>query len=265
MIDKIIDIAIEAGKIIMNIRKKGFEAKTKEHEFDFVTEADEKSDKYIRKELGKLFPNDLILSEESNNIPTDFNGNVWMVDPLDGTKDFVNGGDCFSVMIGLCKNGNPRLGVVYAPEQDLLYYAKKDEGAFMKKNNNISKLSVSNISRIEDSKIIIRFVQEEKRDTDLMVNALPTMSQIKSSSVGIVLGLICQAKAEIHIFTNKRGSKWDTCAPQIILEESGGKITDWNGNSLNYKQKNLRWKNLFVATNSLVHEKVIEHIKNYDS
>jgi len=264
MIQDIIKIAESAGLILMKYYSTNLEIKTKINEFDFVTKADIKADKYIRTELKKLFPKDLILSEESNNIPENFSGNVWMVDPLDGTKDFINKGTGFSVMIGLCKNGIPILGVVYAPAKELLYYAEKYKGSFLKTKNKITKLSVNNISKISESKIVTRFIHGEQRDSDLMINALPTLKQIPSSSVGINLGLICKQKAEIYIFTNTRGSKWDTCAPQIILEEAGGKITDYNGNSLNYKQKELKWKNLFIATNSNLHNKVLEHIKNYN-
>ncbi|NUJ98187.1 3'(2'),5'-bisphosphate nucleotidase CysQ [Candidatus Gracilibacteria bacterium] len=263
MVEKIINIALGAGEIIMNVKKKGFKTKTKSNEFDFVTEADEKADTYIRKELKKLFPEDLILSEESNNIPKNFNENVWMVDPLDGTKNFVNGGNDFSVMIGLCKKGKPILGVVYAPEKNLLYYAEKGKGAFTKQKENISCLSVNNISQIEKSKIIIRFTHGEKRDTDAMIQDIPSLGKIPISSIGIVLGMIAEKKAEFHISTNKRISKWDTCAPQIILEEAGGILTDWKGSKPDYTQENSNWEKLFIASNKVIHKKVIEYIRNY--
>lgn len=128
MLEDVIKIAKSAGSILMKHYTKDLSIKTKDHEFDFVTQADIEADKFIRDEINKLFPQDLILSEESDEMPEDFSKNVWMVDPLDGTKAFVNRNASFSVMIGLCKNGVPSLGVVYAPAKKILYYAEKSRG-----------------------------------------------------------------------------------------------------------------------------------------
>ena len=125
MVKKIINIAKEAGKIILKYYSKDLEASIKDKiPYNFVTKADIESDKYIRQRLQKEFPGDYMLSEENKNIPPKYSGRVWMIDPLDGTKDFVNKGSGFSVMIGLCDNGKPILGAVYAPDKDLLYYQK---------------------------------------------------------------------------------------------------------------------------------------------
>src|SRR3989338_6466244 len=109
MLGKIVDIAVGAGRIVMQIREEGFQTQTKKDAFDFVTSADIKSEAYILKRLSKEFPNDSILSEEKGRIGNK-TSRIWMVDPLDGTKDFKNGGTGFSIMIGLCQDGQPVLG-----------------------------------------------------------------------------------------------------------------------------------------------------------
>ncbi|MCA9460141.1 MAG: hypothetical protein KC550_06345, partial [Nanoarchaeota archaeon] len=167
------------------------------------------------------------------------------------------------VLIGLCINGIPTLGVVYVPARNILYYAEKGKGSFMEFENKISKLNVNNISKINQSKIVTRQNRGEKRDMDQLVDSLLTIEQILESSGGVKLGLITEKKAEIHINTHFGVSKWDTCAPQIILEEAGGKITDFEGKELDYKQKSLNWEKSYVATNSIIHDEVIEHIKDY--
>jgi len=239
------------------------EIKTKSHKYDFVTQADIEADKYIRKELNKLFPKDKILSEEFDWKPKDYSGNVWIVDPLNGSKDFVHQGGGFSVMIGLCVEGVPFIGVVYAPARNLLYYAQKDNGAYVVQNNKKKKLAVSKINQIKNSTVITRIIHGEPRNLDKVVYSLNFKKEIKESSVGIKLGLITESKADLHINTNFRCSKWDTCAPQVILEEAGGCLTDLEGNSLNYKQKSIKWGKSFVASNNLLHCEVIKRIQNF--
>lgn len=265
MLDKIINIAKTAGSIIMKYHCQELEIKTKSHEHDFVTQADIEADKYIREELNKLFPKDKILSEEFDWKPKDYSGNVWMVDPLDGSKDFVHQGGGFSVMIGLCVDGIPYLGVVYAPARDLLYYAQKNNGAYLIKGNKKEKLKVSQINQIENSTMVTRIIHGEPRDLDRIVYSLKFKKEIKESSVGIKLGLITESKADLHINTNFRCSKWDTCAPQIILEEAGGHLTDLEGKSLNYKQKSIKWEKSFVASNNILHPEVIKKIQSFEN
>lgn len=185
-----------------------------------------------------------------------------MIDPLDGTKDFKNGGEGFSVMIGLYDGMQPILGAVYAPAKKLLYYAKKGDGAYMiEKNKPTKKIHVRNINTLDKSNMVTRFVQGEQRTEDKLYNLFKVKKRIPESSIGIKLGLIARGGADISINTNFRANKWDTCAPQIILEEAGGRITDFNGNKLNYKQKSNRWLNSFVATNKSLHNQVIKEIK----
>lgn len=262
MIRKVIEIAEKAGQILMKHRGNNLEIKTKADRFDFVTQADLESDSFIRAELSKLFPNDYILSEESDDIPKDFSGNVWMVDPLDGTKDFVNGGGGFSVMVGLCQDGIPVLGVVYAPAKNKLYYAEKNKGAYLKIEDISKKISVSSISNLSQSRVVTRHIHGEQRDSDMMIKAIPKLREIPESSVGVKLGLISEGLADIQVHTNTRGSKWDTCAPQIILEEAGGKLTNHRGEELSYKQRSLVWLDSFVASNTYLHDKIVDYLKN---
>lgn len=142
MLEKIIRIAVDAGEMAMNIRKAGFQTETKRDSFDFVTSADLKSEEYILKRLSEEFPKDSILSEEKGFVGNN-TSRIWMVDPLDGTKDFKNRGTGFSIMIGLCQDGKPVLGVVYAPAKNLIYFSQEGHGAFLRYNGKDHKLSVS--------------------------------------------------------------------------------------------------------------------------
>lgn len=265
MLEKIITIAIEAGKILMKSRKEGFQIKTKKDSYDFVTSADIKSEEFITSRLKEEFPEDSILSEEEGQIIGKRSSRIWMVDPLDGTKDFKNNGSGFSVMIGLCYEGKPVLGVVYAPAKKLLYYAQKGKGAYVVLDKKEHKLRVGQIRSLEEARMVTRIIGGEKREEDNLVDFFEIKEKIPESSVGIKLGLIAENKADFHISSNARASKWDTCAPQIILEEAGGKITDLYGKSLNYNQADTLWKVSFVASNKIIHNKVIAKIKEFYS
>ncbi|MFT4311195.1 MAG: 3'(2'),5'-bisphosphate nucleotidase CysQ family protein [Candidatus Woesearchaeota archaeon] len=264
MLEKIIRIAKEAGNIIINERKKGLVVKTKSSPFDFVTSADEKSETHIIRELKREFPSYQVLAEEQNKEIEQTHSNIWMVDPLDGTKDFKNGGSGFSVMIGLYQNGRPVLGVVYAPDKNIIYYAQKGTGSYMLKDGAEKRIYVSKTSSIEESKVVTRIPHGEIREEDRLVDYFNASQKIPESSVGIKLGLIARGLADFHVSSNSKTSKWDTCAPQIILEEAGGKLTDSKGKPLNYNQKqNLRNRS-FVASNGLLHQNIIEKIKQYE-
>lgn len=260
MLDKIIEIAKNAGTILMKYHCKELDVQIKSDEYDFLTQADLESNDYIMKELRTAFPEDKILSEESEDIPEDYSGRVWMVDPLDGTKDFVHKGTGFSVMIGLCVDGKPVLGVVYAPAKDLLYYGEKEKGSYVEHNGKKSRLNVSDVTDVAQSTTVTRIAQGEKRELDDMVSSLGAR-EIPESSIGIKMGLVAEGKADSLINTNYRCSKWDTCAPQIILEEAGGVVTSFGGLALDYMQDSLNWEDLFVASNSLLHEDILEHVR----
>jgi 3'(2'), 5'-bisphosphate nucleotidase len=263
MLSKIISIAKESGNILMEHYSQGVEVQTKTDAFDFLTVADLKSDEFIRGRLAEEFPDDKILSEENKDVPLDYSGRVWMVDPLDGTKDFVNRGTGFSVMIGLCENGVPVLGVVYAPAKEMLLYAEKGKGAYYEKRGRKKRLQVSDTPTLEESGMVTRIAYGEPRPLDEMLAKLNVACEIPEVSVGLKLGLIAQGTAEFNINTNFRAGKWDTCAPQIILEEAGGKITDFDGKPLDYKKSSPKWERSYVASNSRLHEKIIDFIKEH--
>lgn len=263
MLEKVIKIAEEAGEILMKCRKEGFQTKTKKDSFDFVTSADIKSEKFITARLKKEFPEYSILAEEEGQIVLKKSPYVWMVDPLDGTKDFKNGGSGFSVMIGLCYKGKPILGVVCAPAKKLLYYAQKGKGAHIKSDKKECRLHVGKIKYLKEARMVTRIIGGEKREEDALADFFKVKEKIPESSVGIKLGLIAENKADFHISSNARASKWDTCAPQIILEEAGGKITYADGAPLNYNQADNLWKAPFVASNKILHSKIIAEIRKF--
>lgn len=265
-VEIIIEIIKQAWEIVLGYYWwNNLNTKYKIDQFDPVTQADLESNSFIRAKLQENFPDDKILSEETENNLVDFSGRVWMVDPLDGTKDFVWVGDRYSVMIWLCVDWEPELWVVFCPSTWDLYYAKKWSWAFFLNENKhfgSEKIGVSNINEIEEARYFTKSKFSEKR---LVNEKIEESFHFKETfdwwSVWIVVWEIARWLGDCYILTNKRACKWDSCAVQVILQEAWGEITDVFWNKIDYLDWTEKLINLFVATNGKLHEKIIEKTK----
>ena len=259
----VINIARDSGKILSKYFREDIAVNYKADEFDPVTLADKESDEYIRRALTVAFPNDEILSEENEARPTSYNKRVWMVDPLDGTKDFIGGRASFTVMIGLLENMVPKLGVVFNPITNELFYGTRGSGAFRVFDGSVNKLKVSKNSELSDATLVIRnHVVSDIRPLDEQLDSLKVRNRVPEGSVGLKLGRIAQGIADVSVHTNIHGCKWDTLAPEVIITEAGGVLVDLEGNKLDYTKKAVGWDKYFVATNnSAMLRQVLEIVK----
>lgn len=256
-----ITTAVEAGKILMRYWRTPIDIQYKVDEFDPVTRADQETDAFIRAQIFKEFPSDLILSEENELTPERYDERVWMIDPLDDTKAFTNGLDAFSISIGCVQNGTPEIGVVYAPARGILYYALKGGGAFMKKGEETRQIFGSTTPTLSQSRIIVGLSSKARRPLDGLVAQTPFAQFIADGSIALAIARIAAGDAECTICTNPRVSKWDSAGGQAILEEVGGIVTDTRGAPLDYKQAGRGWSNLVVASaNPNVHAEFITKV-----
>ena len=259
---QILTIAEKAGDVLLKYFKKDLSVEYKRDKFDPVTLADTETDNLIREEIEKLFPRDILLSEENNNIPDDYTGRVWMIDPLNGTKSFIKGSDTFGVVIGLVENGVPIFGCVTMPAQNKIFYAEKGIGAFEEKNGIFEKLHTSPIIEIKKSRLITREPSGDIRPIEEKLNQLPFIQRIEEGS-GAKLCVIASGEAEAHINTNFRAGKWDIAASQLILEEAGGIVTDLDGEPIDYKNSAINLERSFVASaNKELHNNIIKELIN---
>jgi 3'(2'), 5'-bisphosphate nucleotidase len=230
--------------------------------FDPLTLADKESDDFIRGSLQALFPNDSLLSEESPILPETYEGRVWMIDPLDGTKCFINGSDTFSINIGLVENGIPIFGCVAIPAQGRIFYAEKEIGAFEKIGGNFERIYTSNIHETSQARLIVRELSGDIRPVEEKLDTLKFLQRITGGGIGEKLCQIATGLAEVNINTNHRVSKWDTAAAQVILEESGGVITDFDGKPIDYKTEASRLERSFVASaNVILHQAIMVELR----
>jgi len=264
MLEKAIDIAKEAGGLLMKYQQGNFAVDKKNNNpNDLVTTADFGSDILIRKLLQKEFPSDSILSEENKAPVSDYSGRVWVVDPLDGTNLFSQRKEGFCVIVGLCKNGIPSLGIVYDPISHELYYAEKGKGAYLEKGNIKKRIKASGIESIPNSRAILHQSYEGNMPYDKFTDSIKVKEKTSECSAGIGIMKIACGEIEFYFDGHCMASKWDTCGGQVILEEAGGRITDLFGTALDYKQEQSRWERPFLASNGIIHKAVVNSIKTY--
>ena len=258
ILNKTISIIKKAGKTVLNYYNKDYKIKNKALDSP-VTIADLESEKIILSGLKEFGYG--ILSEESDDDKERLKmKRAWIVDPLDGTKDFINKTGEFTIMIGLVENKKPILGLVYKPVDDILYYAIKGEGAHRVKNKKSKKLKVSKRKSFNEIKMITsRF--HLSPDIKKIANDLGIKHSVSCGSAGLKIGYIAEQKADLNINTSSHTYEWDLCAADIVLSEAGGKLTDIKGNKFIYNKDNPRNEHGYVASNRIIHQKIIERIK----
>ncbi len=229
-----------------------------------VTIADRTASKIIVEGLAESFPEDAILSEEETDDAENrmIGKRVWMIDPIDGTQGFINKDGDFGVQIGLTEDSEPILGVVFLPFHNELFYAVKGEGTFLIENDESPKsLRVS--AKTDFTEMILAVSRN---------HLSPKMSQVASNfvvkevihrgSVGLKIGLIARQIADLYIHLSPRTKYWDSCAPQIILEEAGGKMTDLFGAPLRYDLHDVQNHNGILASNGAVHDSAVNKLRS---
>jgi 3'(2'), 5'-bisphosphate nucleotidase len=253
------DLALRAGAILLKHYADGFSVEWKGKN-DPVTDADRASSRVLVAELHKRFPNDAILSEEEKDDSMRLSSRrVWIIDPMDGTKEFVARRGEFAVMIGLAVKGEPRLGVVYQPTQDKLYYAAAGDGAYLTFSGVTLQLQVS--SEHDPSHATMALSRSHlSATTEAIRQELGIEKTTQTGSLGVKVGLICEAQADVYV-QGRGTSVWDTCGPEAILREAGGTMTDWLGNPLRYDVAEVRNLNGVIATNGLLHDSVLKTVR----
>jgi len=264
--DKIpeLDIAIkaaqEASNVILDIYQKDYNISTKTDNSP-VTDADLESNKIINKILSNTKYS--ILSEEDVDDQSRLSKDmIWIVDPLDGTSDFIDKTGEFTVMIALIQNKKPILGVIAWPTEKTLFVAQKNCGAFRYSNDKWDKISVTKIENLSKCRTIgSRHHLSDKEKEFIKKIGIKDFSSIGSS---LKVGKISSGEAEVYITTTNKMKEWDTAASYCIITEAGGKMTDMLGNELTYNNKNVYHQNGILVTNGFIHNKIVNEFKKLE-
>lgn len=248
-------LAQEAAQVVVELRQQPI-TESRKADKTLVTQADLSADRILREGLSKAFPDHAILTEEDGLSGVPGSDWVWLVDPLDGTKAYAKGIAGFSVMVGLLKEGRPYLGVVVDPMEGLVYEAMIGQGAWLLKEGKKTRLKVSDRRDLS----IMPLVTSTGISSEILEKVkkiLPGPLCEPINSVGIKVGLLVRQKADIYV-NHHFAHYWDTCAPQVILEEAGGKFTRLDGKPLEYRlDSSYKHASLTLATNGTRHEELV--------
>lgn len=246
----------EAGTIVNTFYVGTSEVEYK-NDREPVTEADRAANEHIVERIQAAYPDDGILSEEAkDNLKRLDKRRVWIVDPLDGTKEFIARNGEFSIMIGLAIGGTATLGVVYQPATDLLYAGIVGQGAFLEESGERIPLQVSDKANPREM-TSVSSRSHRQQIVDRMRQVLRITSERVSGSVGLKVGLVSRQLADLYIHPSPGCKEWDLCAPEAILRAAGGVMTDCWGHPMRYNQRDIRAHNGLIATNGAIHDEIV--------
>ena len=236
-----------------------------------VTIADLKVNEIIIRRINEKYKNVNwdILSEESVKVSSDsFNINsewVWVLDPLDGTKDFIQGTTNYAMHLGLNFKKKPLLGVVLIPEKEELWISDGEKVWFEKKNKNSQKPHLSHKKMLKDM-ILVTSKNHKNETLRKLIDKVGFKKVINMGSVGCKIASILRGEADIYISLSLPGTSspkdWDFAAPEAILRNAGGAITNIDNEELSYGGSDFEQGGIIVASNNkLIHRSICLEIK----
>ncbi|WP_250125539.1 3'(2'),5'-bisphosphate nucleotidase CysQ [Chroococcidiopsis sp. CCMEE 29] len=225
-----------------------------------VTAADIAVNRYILDRLQTNLGNQdfAYISEETYNAQTDGQLSqpwVWIIDPLDGTRDFIDKTGEYAIHIALVKDSRPVLAVVAWPEAEKLYYATVGGGTFVEtRDGKVTPIRVAARDKLEDLTLVVSRTHRDRRFNQLL-QQLPCQNQKSVGSVGCKIATIIEQQADVYIsLSGKSAPKdWDLAAPELILTEAGGNFTHFDGTPLKYNQGDVNQWGGLLASNGHCH------------
>ena len=215
-----------------------------------VTKADKKADEVIRKILKENFPNYALLTEESlddkRRLQNDY---VWIVDPIDGTKDFVAKNGEFTVNIGLSYKHEAVLGVILIPVTGEIYFATKNDGSFYMKNKDTKPVRIHCNNKVENVTTLVSRFHTNLREQNMIKKHSNVIKFQKTVGATIKGCVIARGLAEMSYRFSSNTKEWDTCAMQVIVEQAGGFILKFDGTPIKYNREDVYNRDGYVIVN----------------
>jgi len=252
LINSVKDIALEAGSAIMDVYYADYDIQIKADNSP-VTEADKNANTIIVNKLNQLVPDIPILSEEGRSIPFVERKKweyFWLIDPLDGTKEFIKKNDEFTVNIALVKNGIPIFGVVHAPALNTLYWGKVDDGAYKKYGQSI-EMKINVLDKISHPVIV---AGSRSHPSERMNVFMKQFAASKVRPMGSSLKVCLVADGSVHLYPRLGPTmEWDTGASHAILKASGGEVViHGTYEPLRYNKENLLNPEFIASSSNII-------------
>ncbi len=265
------DLAAELGQWALEQQRQGLEqldTREKPRGGGPVTRADIEANARIVAAIRKHFPEDGIIAEESAARPTrPDSSRAWIIDPIDGTREFSQGLDAWAVHIGLAVDGVPAMGVVALPARDALVWGAPDEGrAWVQRGSAPPEALAAPEHGVAAPRIVASASRYSPRVAALSDTlAIPEEHRLRSGSAGVKMTMLALGQAEIYAHGSAGLSLWDTCAPGAILRAAGGSLSDLRGRPLDHHFEPKTHPGGLLATRGVDHEALAETLRRIGS
>ena len=247
--ESLIDTFLSAGKLSLKLRKKGLITKIKSDNTP-VTNGDLEVNEIITKKLIQLTPDIPIVSEEtSENKDIKNLKNFWLIDPIDGTYDYINDREEFTINAGLIMNKKPVAGLIYAPAKDRMFYSYGEESAFELINKKPIKLECSK-NYNKDKVKFVSYSNKIKPEIEKIHKRLNVKKFVRMKS-SLKFCVIAAGEYDGYV-AEPRACEWDIAAGHAILKHAGGFVTDFDGNEILYGKKNFKNPSIILKNRNLV-------------
>lgn len=252
--------AREASEIVLGIYAAPFTVQYKGKD-DPVTRADHESNALLCDRLSRAFPGMPIVAEESD--PASYAGfasaeAVWFVDPVDGTREFVNKNGEFAVMLGLAEHGRATVSVITAPAWGRAFVGVVGEGAWeVSADGRRTPIHVSSRDTLEGASVLVSRSRTQPQLAAL-ASTMGGRAPVALGSSGLKAVLVATGDHDVYLQPGRAGMRWDACASDALVRAAGGELTDVGGTAIDYANPDIVNHNGLLATNGLLHRRVIE-------
>ncbi len=249
IIKNLVESFLSAGNLALELREKGLIKKIKSDNTP-VSNGDLEVNNLITKKISEITPNIPIISEETSENKNISNlKDFWLVDPIDGTYDYINGLEEFTINAGLIINNKPVAGLINAPSKKRMFYSYGKSNAFEISGGKTVNISDS-ISKKKDKLKFISYSNKIKPEIQKIYNYLGVVENTKMKS-SLKFCVVATGEYDGYV-AEPRAYEWDIAAGHAILEHSGGSITDFDGKKIFYGKKNLKNPSLILKSKNIL-------------
>ena len=249
IVEDLIDTFLKAGELSLSLREKGLTKKIKSDNTP-VSNGDIEVNKFITKKISEITPDIPIISEEtSDNRDNTQLKDFWLVNPIDGTYDYINDLEEFTINAGLIINNKPVAGLIYAPAKKRMFYSYGDKNAYELSDGKTINLSNKSIEKNRPIKFI-SYSNKLKPEIQKIYNDIGVTENVKMKS-SLKFCVVAAGEYDGYV-AEPRAYEWDIAAGHAILVSSGGTITDFNGNEILYGKEDLKNPSLILKSKNIL-------------
>jgi 3'(2'), 5'-bisphosphate nucleotidase len=258
----ILAMAREAARLVADVYAHPFDVEYKAKN-DPVTAADRASNAFLCEAIAARFPGIPIVAEESD--PATYEGfhhavATFFVDPLDGTRDFVNRNGEFAVMVGLAEGGRPTLGDIVEPAHHRAFVGGDGVEAVLHGPGGPEPLRVSRTRALTEAEIVVSR-SRHTRSVEVTAASLGVRKVTPCGSAGVKAMRVASGEADAYPQTGRAGALWDSCAPEAIVTAAGGRFTDAHGAPFDYRSPHLDLSRGLLASNGELHDSMLQLLR----